>query len=1545
MKNQKDFIEKGDSEKFLRTVVRESLDGIMVIDAEGVVRFANPAAEKIFRPLTEELEEYSIGVPSVDESLEMIVPDGGQERTVEMRAANITWHGEEAYLAVVRDISKRIMVEDELRKRERLLRETNEMARVGGWALDVDTQEVWWSGVTRQIHEVPPDYQPHLDDALKFFPLPEGEKLADAIVHTRETGEPYDLELPFVTEKGNHLWVRTIGKAEFKDGKVVRLRGTFQDITERKQAEIELRKSERQFRQLFEHDINGFMLIEARPNDSGENQKFIFQEVNQAFEEILGLVREEVIGHSVDDVLPSLRESNLPNIILEVFKTGNSKQFEYYSDTFEKHFHFSAYKPLPGQIALIFNDITDRKSAQEELRQSEKKYRTLYQTMAQGVVYTDAAGNYTSANPAAEEILGMGLQELKSRSCTDPKWETVKKTGEPLPAAEHPMVIALEKGERVEDVIYGVKNPQREKRVWLNVSAVPLFREGEDDPYQVFTTFLDISDLIEVQEELRKSERKFRTLYQTMAQGVVYQNANGEITSANPAAERILGLSHDQLLGKESIDEDWQAIKLNGEPLPGEKHPGMVALRTGERVEDFEFGVNNPKRGETVWINVSAVPQFQEGEENPCQVFTTFLDITDRVRIQKVLEERVKELRCISNISAFIEKDPTINDLCRITVEELVQAMQFPDISKAVVELAGEHYEEDGFEDGTENSLQVPIRLRDDMIGRIRVCYIEDKEFLIPEEKNLLENISRRLSSYYKRQQTQQALEESEERFRRAVMDAPNPLAIYAEDGEVVTVNTAWTEFSGYEAVDIPTVSDWLEKAHGEESEILEKEIKELFMEDEPVENGEYKVKTKDGDDRIWFFRSSPLGRLPDGRRAVISMATDITERVEAEEKLEASEERFRTAIFEAPYPIMIHAQDGEVLTVNDAWIEGSGYSAEELQTLENWTDKAFRERGEEVISMIREKYAERRQLDEEEMVILTKDGERRIWQFTSAALGTTPDGRFSAMTIARDITEREKYLDRIVALREIDQVVSSTLDLDEVLNLITEEMQHVMHYDMMSILLKQGQRLQVFALKGVGKIDNRDALQIPITPDYPNYDVVNQKQPLALTDVAAQYPKFSQALDLDFLKKIKSWLGVPFISKGEVIGMFAMDRYESDPFTEEDIEVARQFASRAAIAIDNAQLYEKTIRQLEQLEILRDIDSLITRSLALDEALPELLHYVRKGLDVDAATVLIYDDESEHLILKAGEGLQHELQVENPIELGQGYAGKVAASKSGVFVPEVVYGEGGEVFPVNLEQEGMVSFYGLPLITKGDLKGVLELFHRNRLDPDQEWMDFAETLSGQAAIAVDNITLFNGMQQANEDLRQSYNATTEGWAKALELRDQETEGHSQRMVELTLEMAKRFGFKEEELQHIRRGVLLHDIGKMGIPDAILHKPGPLTEAEWEIMRKHPVFSFNMLKDIDYLKPALKIPHYHHERWDGSGYPEGLKGKEIPLEARIFMVVDIWDALLSDRPYRDAWSEEKTMEYLQDQAGKTLDPEIVAVFLEFIQETGRAGAR
>ena len=362
----------------------------------------------------------------------------------------------------------------------------------------------------------------------------------------------------------------------------------------------------------------------------------------------------------------------------------------------------------------------------------------------------------------------------------------------------------------------------------------------------------------------------------------------------------------------------------------------------------------------------------------------------------------------------------------------------------------------------------------------------------------------------------------------------------------------------------------------------------------------------------------------------------------------------------------------------------------------------------------------------------------------------------------------------------------------------------------------------------------------------------------------------------------------------------------------------------------------EKIRQQLTHIAALREIDQAITSSFDLGVSLNVLLTHAIKLLNVDAATVLRLHPELKTLEFAAGVGFRTNLVKTSSIRINESYAGKAVMERRIVRIPNLT-NEPDNLFQFGfLKNEGFVSYYGAPLIVKGKVIGILEVFNRTFIERDADWFDLFTSLAGQAAIAMDNLMLFTNLQKSNLELSLAYDATIEGWSHAMDLRDRETEGHTLRVTKMSMDLAEKLGFSEKELVHMHRGALLHDIGKLGVPDQILLKPDKLTEGEWEIMRQHPTYAFEMLIPIAYLRPALDIPYCHHENWDGSGYPRGLRGEQIPLSARIFAVIDVWDAITSDRPYRLAWTEEKALEYIKEQAGKRFDPHIVDVFLNTI---------
>lgn len=355
--------------------------------------------------------------------------------------------------------------------------------------------------------------------------------------------------------------------------------------------------------------------------------------------------------------------------------------------------------------------------------------------------------------------------------------------------------------------------------------------------------------------------------------------------------------------------------------------------------------------------------------------------------------------------------------------------------------------------------------------------------------------------------------------------------------------------------------------------------------------------------------------------------------------------------------------------------------------------------------------------------------------------------------------------------------------------------------------------------------------------------------------------------------------------------------------------------------------------RQIRRLDALHAVDMAISASMDLRVTLNVIVDNVVTQLGADATVILRLNPHMQTLEYASGRGLHSNALQHTARPLGEDHAGHAVIGRRIVSVPNLAEVDNFRCAPL-LEGEAFVAYFGAPLIAKGHVKGVLEIFYRTPFDPDQEWLDFLEAIAMQAAIAIDNAAMFEDIQRSNVELTLAYNTTIEGLSYALDLRDKETEGHSQRVTNMALRLARAMEFRDDELIHIRRGALLHDIGKIGIPDKILLKPGPLTKEEWEIMRKHPVYAHELLSPISFLRPALEIPYCHHEKWDGTGYPRGLKGEQIPLAARIFAVVDVWESLLSDRSYRLAWPEDRVRKHIYSLAGTHFDPKVVKVFFE-----------
>ncbi len=374
--------------------------------------------------------------------------------------------------------------------------------------------------------------------------------------------------------------------------------------------------------------------------------------------------------------------------------------------------------------------------------------------------------------------------------------------------------------------------------------------------------------------------------------------------------------------------------------------------------------------------------------------------------------------------------------------------------------------------------------------------------------------------------------------------------------------------------------------------------------------------------------------------------------------------------------------------------------------------------------------------------------------------------------------------------------------------------------------------------------------------------------------------------------------------------------------------------ADMTANALQRATLHEQTEQRLQRLAALHAIDLAITSSFDLRVTLGILLDHLMDQLDVGGAGILLLNAATQTLEYAALRGLNSALMHQLPVRLADSLAGHVAVTGQPVRLGDL--GSQGDLGsrPYQIGNEKFTSYYGVPLSAKGRVQGVLEILRRGPLPADVDSLEYIGSLATQAAIAIDSANMFSDLQRSNVDLNLAYDATIEGWSRVLEARGVESPGHTRRVADLTIKLAQTAGFGRIDLVHARRGALLHDIGMLAVPEAVLLKPGPLTDAERVVMRQHPEYGFEFLAPINYLRPSLDIPYCHHEKWDGSGYPRGLRGDHIPMAARVFALVDIWDALHSDRPFRAAWPTERARDYIRSQSGIVFDPQLVELFVQ-----------
>jgi HD-GYP domain-containing protein (c-di-GMP phosphodiesterase class II) len=506
--------------------------------------------------------------------------------------------------------------------------------------------------------------------------------------------------------------------------------------------------------------------------------------------------------------------------------------------------------------------------------------------------------------------------------------------------------------------------------------------------------------------------------------------------------------------------------------------------------------------------------------------------------------------------------------------------------------------------------------------------------------------------------------------------------------------------------------------------------------------------------------------------------------------------------------------------------------------------------------------------------------------------------------------------------LLELGQALHSTLELDPLLVTILRQMQSAAQGEDVSIWLLDPAHGRLTCTHAVGpEAEGLIGRGLPIAAVL---DGVGSAL-LAATSVGKLG---TDAAGRMYWSRAQGAIMARLEARGELLGtLLVANKHGQDDFSDADRALVAALAAHAAVAIHNAQLYEQQRRNAERQQLLEQISRHMQQTLDTEVLIPLILEEVNKAIDAEAQSLWLLNNETGLIVCRFATGPGGEAIKKVTVPLGLGIVGSSVMSQTAIMIADAQNDK--RWFKAADRQTGFVtrSLLCVPLVRQGKSIGAIEAVNKQRGGLfGQDDLELLRNIADSAALSIENARLY-------AELSVSYDGTLDALTAALDLRDRETEGHSRRVVEYTARLARQMGLPEPEISSICRGALIHDIGKIGVPDAILLKPGLLDTEERRIMEKHPIAGYEMLLGVPYLAQEIPIVLAHQEHWDGTGYPFGLHGNEIPLGARLFAIADTFDALTSDRPYRLARSCEEALVVIAEQAGTQFDPQAVAAFL------------
>jgi PAS domain S-box-containing protein len=1146
---------------------------------------------------------------------------------------------------------------------------------------------------------------------------------------------------------------------------------------------------------------------------------------------------------------------------------------------------------------VVNRDITDRYQVANELRDSERRFQLLFDHIRDPILiheFGEQPGRFEEVNQAACDVMGYSRAELLQLTPLD--------LLEPEDLADVPGEASQIGADRAGRFVKRIKAKQGTLiPVELNTTLI----EWEDRTMAV-SICRDMRERLKMERVLRESEQRLR-----MINELVTDNAY------------VLSVSHGNTLQLEWSNEQFEQISglRRGIPFkPGDvtalihpadraRHVDRMQRLLGNQEDVTEYRVLID--GQELWIRDYGKPIWDDTQGQVVAIIGASQDISERRRLEQAVQQHEADLLAIVGASA-----EGMIVVGRDGVVVFANPAACSIFGRSEESLIGEEFGIPVVTDGMHaiELLQPDGSLRYAELRRVSVVWKGDAAHLVS------------LYDYTERLKAEESLRRSEERYRMiSEISTDYAFALKVEpDGTTVRewVTPSYDLITGYTAAERDEQGGWIFPVHPDDIPRVGAAFRQLMRTGSP-QVMEFRITRKDGQIR-WLRAETQAQYNRAGRIArLLGSGKDVTEQHTTTARLRLIE----AALNASAGAVVITDRNGEIEWVNPAFTGLTGYSWEEAVGQNPRLLRSDRQ------SLVFYEQLWHTILAGDvwrgELINRRKDGSHYHEEMTITPV-KDEDGAISRfIAIKQDISERIVRDQSREALAAIALALRSAQTQAEMIPTLLEQIIMMLQADWAVIGLRDPASGAIVFEYGAG--DPGPLLGAHLAPgESVSGGIVATGQSYLSTNVPED-PAFARP---ELLGTTRSAIGAALRSSDQVIGVIWVGTYRV--FGTSDLHTLETIADFAGGALHRTRLFESTRQQMERLKGLHAIDTAISNILDLRMVLYTVVDQATRLLAVDAADILLLDAWQQTLTFAAGQHLPQEALAAIDVRLGEGVEGELALNQRHCYIANLLTADNRLKRQAIIRAEGFVAYYGVPLVVKGNIRGILEVFHREPLRPDPDWTRFLETLAGQAAIAIDNAGMFDGLQRANTQLVLAYDETIEGWARALDLRDKETEGHSRRVTELTVRLARAFSLPSEVLAHIRRGALLHDIGKMGVPDHILLKPGKLTPEEWAIMQQHPALAYQLLAPITFLRPALDIPYCHHEKWDGSGYPRGLKGDEIPLAARLFAVVDVWDALGSDRPYRAAWPPDQIREHILAGSGTHFDPQVVEAFLQLI---------